>query len=183
MCISDLQKDVEMKFCPKLFAGWDHVSALFSAYPQCTPQAGGHPSGITSHFSTLLNRLQIQGVQVYNHAVSAKKFRIIEGFLALGWSVLLSDIDVVVLRVCSDVCCICETTQIIDTWNKHPKAHTPYPHRVRKSITVAWNEIKQMAWERWDDLAYQKCFTCSDVPAKFSCKTVPVLAESLQPPS
>ena len=36
---------------------------------------------------------------MFNHAVSAKKFRIIEDILRLGWSVLLSDIDVLVLKV------------------------------------------------------------------------------------
>ena len=35
---------------------------------------------------------------MYNHAISAKKFRIIEGVLQLGWNVLLSDIDVLVIK-------------------------------------------------------------------------------------
>lgn len=33
-----------------------------------------------------------------NHAVSAMKFEIIEEFLALGWNVLLSDVDVVIVQ-------------------------------------------------------------------------------------
>ena len=36
-----------------------------------------------------------------NHAVSALKFEIIREFLELGWNVLLSDIDVVVVQVCT----------------------------------------------------------------------------------
>ena len=35
---------------------------------------------------------------MYNHAISAKKFRIIEAILELGWNVLLSDIDVLVVK-------------------------------------------------------------------------------------
>lgn len=42
--------------------------------------------------------LQIDNTAVYNHAISAKKFRIIESILKLGWNVLLSDIDVLVLK-------------------------------------------------------------------------------------
>lgn len=34
-----------------------------------------------------------------NWAVSALKFHIIQDFLELGWNVLLSDVDVVVLKV------------------------------------------------------------------------------------
>ena len=34
-----------------------------------------------------------------NHAISALKFEIIKEFLLLGWNVLLSDIDVVVVQV------------------------------------------------------------------------------------
>jgi hypothetical protein len=34
-----------------------------------------------------------------NHAISALKFRIIQEFLELGWNVLLSDVDVVVIQV------------------------------------------------------------------------------------
>ena len=33
-----------------------------------------------------------------NHAISALKFEIIKEFLLLGWNVLLSDIDVVVVQ-------------------------------------------------------------------------------------
>ena len=42
--------------------------------------------------------MQIETTAVYNHAISAKKFRIIEAILQLGWNVLLSDIDVLVLK-------------------------------------------------------------------------------------
>lgn len=35
-----------------------------------------------------------------NHAISALKFKILREFLALGWNVLLSDVDVVVVQVC-----------------------------------------------------------------------------------
>ena len=35
-----------------------------------------------------------------NHAISALKFKILREFLQLGWNVLLSDIDVVVIQVC-----------------------------------------------------------------------------------
>ena len=42
---------------------------------------------------------QIADLEVFNHAVSAKKFRIIQMFLELGYNVLLSDIDIIVLRV------------------------------------------------------------------------------------
>ena len=35
-----------------------------------------------------------------NHAISALKFKIIKEFLVLGCSVLLSDVDIVVLQVC-----------------------------------------------------------------------------------
>ena len=34
-----------------------------------------------------------------NHAISALKFEIIREFLELGWNVLLSDIDIVVVQV------------------------------------------------------------------------------------
>lgn len=34
-----------------------------------------------------------------NHAISALKFKIIQEFLGLGWNVLLSDVDVVVVQV------------------------------------------------------------------------------------
>ena len=34
-----------------------------------------------------------------NHAISALKFKIIQEFLELGWNVLLSDVDVVVIQV------------------------------------------------------------------------------------
>ncbi len=34
-----------------------------------------------------------------NHAISALKFKIIQEFLELGWNVLLSDVDVVVVQV------------------------------------------------------------------------------------
>ena len=34
-----------------------------------------------------------------NHAISALKFEIIKEFLVLGWNVLLSDIDIVVVQV------------------------------------------------------------------------------------
>ena len=43
--------------------------------------------------------MQVPDLQVFNHAVSAKKFRIIQIFLELGYNVLLSDIDIIVLRV------------------------------------------------------------------------------------
>ena len=43
--------------------------------------------------------MQIADLEVFNHAVSAKKFRIIQMFLELGYNVLLSDIDIIVLRV------------------------------------------------------------------------------------
>ena len=43
--------------------------------------------------------VQIANLEVFNHAVSAKKFRIIQMFLELGYNVFLSDIDIVVLRV------------------------------------------------------------------------------------
>lgn len=34
-----------------------------------------------------------------NHAISALKFKIIQEFLQLGWNVLLSDVDVIVVQV------------------------------------------------------------------------------------
>jgi Nucleotide-diphospho-sugar transferase len=34
-----------------------------------------------------------------NHAISALKYKIIVEFLDLGWSVLLSDVDIVVVQV------------------------------------------------------------------------------------
>ena len=34
-----------------------------------------------------------------NHAISALKFKIISEFLAAGWNVLLSDVDIVVVQV------------------------------------------------------------------------------------
>lgn len=34
-----------------------------------------------------------------NHAISALKYKIIREFLDLGWSVLLSDVDIVVVQV------------------------------------------------------------------------------------
>jgi len=40
-----------------------------------------------------------------NHAISALKFKIIQEFLELGWNVLLSDVDVVVIQVA-----ICQTS-------------------------------------------------------------------------
>ena len=42
-----------------------------------------------------------------NHAISALKFKIIQEFLELGWNVLLSDVDVVIVQVTSQVACIC----------------------------------------------------------------------------
>lgn len=51
-----------------------------------------------------MRSLQIENTAVYNHAISAKKFRILEGILQLGWNVLLSDIDVLVLKA-SLACC------------------------------------------------------------------------------
>lgn len=45
-----------------------------------------------------------------NHAISALKFKIIHEFLDLGYSVLLSDIDIVWLEVSLQhilVCCTC----------------------------------------------------------------------------
>ena len=38
-----------------------------------------------------------------NHAISALKFEIIKEFLLLGWNVLLSDIDIVVVQVRSPI--------------------------------------------------------------------------------
>jgi len=49
-----------------------------------------------------LRRLQITKSQKdtgENHAISALKFVIIKEFLELGWNVLLSDIDIVVVQV------------------------------------------------------------------------------------
>ena len=34
-----------------------------------------------------------------NHAISALKFKIIREFLELGWNVLLSDVDVILIQV------------------------------------------------------------------------------------
>lgn len=34
-----------------------------------------------------------------NHAISALKFKIIREFLELGWNVLLSDVDVILVQV------------------------------------------------------------------------------------
>ncbi len=34
-----------------------------------------------------------------NHAISALKFKIIQEFLELGWNVLLSDVDIIVVQV------------------------------------------------------------------------------------
>jgi hypothetical protein len=46
--------------------------------------------------------LQVDKVQEgtgSNHAISALKFKIIREFLDLGWNVLLSDVDIVVVQV------------------------------------------------------------------------------------
>jgi len=48
--------------------------------------------------------VQVADLQVFNHAVSAKKFRIIQMFLELGYNVFLSDIDIAVLRVLHCIC-------------------------------------------------------------------------------
>ena len=42
-----------------------------------------------------------------NHAISALKFKIIQEFLELGWNVLLSDVDVVIVQVSSHAACVC----------------------------------------------------------------------------
>ena len=42
-----------------------------------------------------------------NHAISALKFKIIQEFLELGWNVLLSDVDVVIVQVSSHAGCVC----------------------------------------------------------------------------
>lgn len=41
---------------------------------------------------------KVANLEVFNHAVSSKKFRIIQMFLELGWNVFLADIDIVILR-------------------------------------------------------------------------------------
>ena len=48
---------------------------------------------------------KVEQIAGNNHAVSAQKFQIIKAFLELGWNVLLSDIDVVVLKVSPSPCC------------------------------------------------------------------------------
>lgn len=48
------------------------------------------------------NRWQVDKAQEGtgdNHAISALKFKIIQEFLELGWNVLLSDVDVIVVQV------------------------------------------------------------------------------------
>lgn len=42
-----------------------------------------------------------------NHAISALKFKIIREFLELGWNVLLSDVDIVVVQVRAEILCCC----------------------------------------------------------------------------
>lgn len=42
-----------------------------------------------------------------NHAISALKFKIIREFLELGWNVLLSDVDIVVVQVRAETLCCC----------------------------------------------------------------------------
>ena len=42
-----------------------------------------------------------------NHAISALKFEIIKEFLVLGWNVLLSDIDIVVVQVRASLFALC----------------------------------------------------------------------------
>jgi hypothetical protein len=49
--------------------------------------------------SVMMNFVQVANLEVFNHAVSSKKFRIIQMFLELGWNVFLADIDIVILRV------------------------------------------------------------------------------------
>ena len=41
-----------------------------------------------------------------NHAISALKFKIIQEFLELGWNVLLSDVDVVIVQVSFYATCV-----------------------------------------------------------------------------
>lgn len=58
----------------------------------------------TSHLTLPRGRWTRQIAQVQagtgnNHAISALKFGIIHEFLELGWSVLLSDVDIVTLQV------------------------------------------------------------------------------------
>ncbi|CAK0787073.1 hypothetical protein CVIRNUC_010289 [Coccomyxa viridis] len=63
--------------------------------------------------TALRDQLQSEGINVYyrdvkvdkaqegtgdNHAISALKFKIIQEFLELGWNVLLSDVDVVIVQ-------------------------------------------------------------------------------------
>lgn len=47
-----------------------------------------------------------------NHAISALKFKIIQEFLELGWNVLLSDVDIIVVQV--------------KYWPKPPGFHAPH---------------------------------------------------------
>ena len=48
-----------------------------------------------------------------NHAISALKFKIIQEFLELGWNVLLSDVDVVIVQVSSHAAC----TRALQIWS------------------------------------------------------------------
>lgn len=54
------------------------------------------------HIIVCVSMLQVDKAQEGtgdNHAISALKFKIIREFLELGWNVLLSDVDVVIVQV------------------------------------------------------------------------------------
>jgi Nucleotide-diphospho-sugar transferase len=55
--------------------------------------------GLSKNFWDSLQIKDVQKDTGSNHAISALKFEIIREFLALGWSVFLSDVDVVVIQV------------------------------------------------------------------------------------
>ena len=65
-----------------------------------TIRTGCLKPGIESEPLLLLQITKSQKDTGENHAISALKFEIIKEFLLLGWNVLLSDIDVVVVQVC-----------------------------------------------------------------------------------
>ena len=74
----------------------------------------GHPgacalgaAGVSERAADCRLRAQIDKSQEGtgdNHAISALKFKIILEFLEAGWSVLLSDVDIVVIQVGLEAC-------------------------------------------------------------------------------
>ena len=68
-----------------------------------SPQTPAPGSTAQPCLSACASAVQIDASQAntgQNHAISALKFKILREFLQLGWNVLLSDLDVVVIQVC-----------------------------------------------------------------------------------